>query len=277
MEAKKVKAEIIPAKSKEVKELQAARKRLETVQALYRDMQRDWFKFASSMKHIRDVHDHDILGVESFQKLCEREFPSMSYSLVSKFIQIVEKIGDQIEKRLEASDDYRIPTYETCYELTTVQKKVSEEDYKRFAKQVLDDKLSVRAFREKIKAITEVAKKDLRKRIDEETEQFMDKTQKELDADLRNGGIGDDDEAYMVDPEDFEPEDHDDEDADVDDDADNGATIVALTARFDYLIENLPDFAEQVESLDAPTKALIKKMKKLGSIIDETVETLNEV
>jgi len=278
MEAKKKKAELVSATTKEIKEVQAARKRLESVQALYRDMQRDWYKFAKSMKHIRDIHDHDILGVESFQKLCEREFPSMSYSLISKFIQIAEKLGDQIDKRIEVAD-YRIPTYETCYQLTTIQPKVKEEEYKRLSKLILDDKLSVRDFRERIKALISDSKKDLRRKIDDETDQFMEKTQKELDAELRGGGIDDEDEAYMVDAEDFDPEeeeDHEDHDVDEDED-DNANTLIGLNSRTDYLIENLPEFVEQVAALDGPTKAYLKKLKKLGAIIKETIEQINEV
>lgn len=277
METKKKKVELVPVTTKEIKEVQAAKKRLDVVQALYRDMQRDWYKFAKSMKHIRDVHDHDILGVESFQKLCEREFPSMSYSLISKFIQIAEKLGDQIDKRIEAPD-YRIPTYETCYQLTTIQPKVKEEEFKRLSKLILDDKLSVRDFRERIKALISDAKKDLRRKIDDETDQFMEKTQKELDAELRNGNM-DEEEAYMVDAEDFDPEEEEDEieDEDVDEDDASENTLIGLNSRADYLMENLPEFVEQITSLDGPTKAFLKKLKKLGSIIDEAIEQINEV
>jgi hypothetical protein len=278
MEAKKKAVELVPAsKTKEIKEVQVARKRLETARGLYMDMQRDWYKFAQQMKNIRDLHDHDVLGVESFQKLCEREFPSMSYSLISKFIQIAEKLGDQIDKRLESAE-YRIPTYETAYQLTTIQTKVSDEDYKKLSKQILDDKLSVRDFRERIKALITTAKKDLRRKIDDETDQFMEKTQKELDAELRSG-LADDEEAYIVDHEDFEPEeDGEDSDSEVEDEDDsNENTIVGLNSRIEYLIDNLPDFVEHTTKLDGATKALIKKLKKLGSIIEETVETLNEI
>jgi hypothetical protein len=274
MEAKK--KETVLVKSKEIKEVQVARKRLEVARDLYRDMQRDWYKFAQQMKNIRDLLDHDHLGVESFQRLCEREFPSMSYSLISKFIQIAEKLGDQIDKRLEAPE-YRIPTYETAYQLTTIQTKVSEDEYRKLSKQILDDKLSVRDFRERIKMLITSAKKDLRRKIDDETDRFMEKTQKELDAELR-GGLADDEEAYIVDAEDFEPDEDEDIDEDVDDEEeDNENTIVGLNSRVEYLIENLPEFVEHTTKLDGQTKALIKKLKKLSSIIEETVETLNEI
>jgi hypothetical protein len=261
---------IVPVKKLAVR---AAETRLKSARNHYTEMQNNWYMFAKDLKEIRDAHDHDALGAESFQKLCEREFPLLSYSLVSRFIQIAEKLGEQIDKRLEATD-YRLPTYETCYQLTTIQPKIEESEYNRLSKQILDEKLTVQAFRDRIKELVSTTKKQLRAKIDQETDAFMEQTQKELDRDLRESGINDND-LPLLDDEDFEPEDGGDVE-DVDDVGESVSVLVALGVRVDYLIDNLPDFVEQVEKIDGPTKSLLKRLKKLSAIIDETVDTIEE-
>jgi hypothetical protein len=250
-----------------------AENRLKVAREAYRQMQKNWFIFAKEIREIRDSHDHDIFGVESFQKLCEREFPLASYSTISKFIQIVEKLGDQIEVRLK-KDDYLLPTYETCYQLTTVESKIKTEEYSKLKKQILDEKITVKNFRDKLKDMLGVAKRELSAKIDHETEEYIEKTQRELDEELKaDRGWEDEEEA---DDEDYEAEDVDLDEVDVETRSASAseATVVGLSSRIDYLIDNLPEFVEQIDTIDAPVKKLLKKLKELGGVIDETVETL---
>lgn len=256
-----------------------AEKRLDQAHAYYGQMQRHWFMFAKEIRAIRDEHDCDILGVESFQKLCEREFPLLSYSTISKFIQIVEKLGDQIDTRIGKKSDYILPAYETCYQLTAAESKVKAEEYTKLKKQILDDnKLTVRAFRERLKDLLSTASKSLRVKVEADADEFIEKTQKEFSKELEEEDWDDESKLMADEDENYEPDDEDMEEieTDVKDVGPSEDTAISLSARVDYLVENLPDFVDQLDKIDGQTKTLVKKLKKLIAVATDTIQTIEE-
>jgi hypothetical protein len=254
-----------------------AEKSIELARDYYCQMQRDWFMFAKQVKEIRDKNYADYLGDESFLKLCEREFPQVSYTTISKFILIVERLGDQIERRLE-KDEYRLPSYTSCYQLTTIESKVKDEDFTKLRKQLLDEKLTEKSFRERVQELVTVAKKQLRAKIEAEADHYIEKTQRELDEELKKDPSWEEDSESRFSDEDFDPEGVDLEEVEVDEDEedDSASTHASLLARIDYLEENLPDYADQVEKMDKPNKLILKRLKKFQVVLDEAITTLEE-
>lgn len=273
VEAKKKALKVPPSAVVPGKAVKEAEKALRLAQDYYSQMQRNWFQFAKEIKEIRDNHYYEALRCESFQKLCEREFPSVHFTTIVKFIHIVEALGEQLEKKME-NPEYQLPAYDTCYRLTTAESRLKKEDFTKLKKGILENKFTVRAFREQLAELLQTAKKELRTATDEEVTKF----QRDLDSELKSDRHWDEDEEQLADDEDFDPSEEEDidEDAEVRGVSAKESTVIALSARMDYLIENLPEYIEQIETIDSGTKSLLKKMKKLVAVTEDAIQTIEE-
>ena len=291
--AKTALAVVVPAAT--VAARKEAEKRIGVAREHLLQMHKNWFLFAKQLKQIRDERDEEKLKVESFRKLCEREFPTVDISHIYKMIMVVEKMGTEIERRLK-NPTYLVPSSDACYYLTTlkrvnpdgtVQLKVPETEYDKLQKELLDsgigsptksERLGYTRFRARIKELISNAKEKLRAEVTAETEKWADEEQRKLSQELKDNGITEEEEA--LDDDDFESsiEDLDMEDVDEDVDDETPADSVsteALVARVDYLVENIPPYVEALNTIDGKTRDLLKKIKKLQTILTETTEALS--
>ena len=278
-------------------EIKEARERIAAARGCLVEMHKNWFLFAKHMKSIRDSKDEEKLKMESFKKLCEREFSSIDYTYITKVILVVEKMGPEIERRLKSAD-YLVPNAEACYYLTSLKRinpdgsiltKIPETEYDKLQKELLDsgvgmpkrkDRIGYVAFRARIKELIDGAKTKLRAEINEETERWAEEEQKKLSKELEENGIEDEDE--MIDEDDFEEtvdevdlDETEEEGDEVEEDGEEKISAAALTHHVEFLIENTPSFVEGLEVIDGKTRDFLKKVKKLQMILNETVEALS--
>jgi len=144
-----------------------------TARKYYGDMQRSWFMFGKTVNYIKQNNIWEILGYKSFREFSLKEYPGIQEENITKMTRIVEKIGLDIEGRLERNPEYLVPPSETCYQLTTAQSKIPEEDYFKLREKVLDSKVSVLTLRDELKKIIDSFKKKIVKKTIEETEEEL--------------------------------------------------------------------------------------------------------
>jgi len=270
-----------------------AEKRIGSARECLLQMHKNWFLFAKHLKSIRDENDAEKFKVESFNKLCQREFPTVDQAAISKMINVVEKMGPEIERRMK-SPTYLVPSSDACYYLTTLKRvnpdgtvhyKVAESEYEKLQKELLDsgagsptksERMGYVTFKKRIQELIGKAKSKLREEINAETEKYVEEEQRKLDKELRDNGIHDEEE--MLDEDDFESEVEEVDFEDVDEDVTEhvaAASVEALAMRVDFLIENVPPFVEGLSTIDGKTRDLLKRIKKLQTILTETIEALS--
>jgi hypothetical protein len=250
----------------------------------YTQMQRSWYLFAKSIWLIKTQMTSDgryafQAVAETFKEFCEKEYPSLDYPMMVKFVAIVDYWGDVIEGRIKKDETYQLPSYETCYKFSTVSKKIgSKEEISRIKKAILDNKITHNELRESFK--------DLIRSYRKTSEVSEEDIEKELTRDLAKDDLGEP-EFDFGDDDDLErevmaePDEEEDEDVDVDEDhakAKNGS-VISLLARVDYLRDNLPalmsemdevtgeivDLATSVESLIEVANSFLKKVEDLST------------
>lgn len=121
----------------------------------FKQMQRGWWSFARSIHDIKKEKAYEMAGYESFRDYCEKEFPTMNYVTLFKYVAIVEYWQDTIETKMAKDPNFTLPAYETCYSISTLQlDKVSKDNVNKLKKQVIDSKITYSSLREKIKGLT---------------------------------------------------------------------------------------------------------------------------
>ena len=252
--------------------IKEAHERLDQARRYYGEMQRSWFYFARTIKAIRDSRDFDE-EYSSFQEFCEKEFSTVNYSTISKFITIVETWGKAIEGKLDKDKDFQLPAYETCYTLSTAKDKIDEEDFTRLKKQILDHKMSYYTLRAELKTKLEAVKRKLHKDIEESSEIAETQLLKELheDGDLN----GEDHESEFMDSHDVS-----DEEEEVDDDVPVSDVTMSTGFRVDWLLDNIGELEELVRSKGKVTekqRELAFKVQKLRALLDNYLQTVEEM
>ena len=224
-------------------------------------MQRSWFGFAKAVARIKETESFKLTS-ETFKEFCDKEFPTVNFATIVKFISVTESWGEAIDSRLKKDPHYVLPAYESFYSLTTVESKVSKEELSKLRKAVLDSKLSYHGLREKIKELAG----DYRKKIREEVDSATDKIEQELLDDLREEDL------------DLSEEIVDEIDEDEGEDATQDS-VLSCISRVEYLKENLPELRKQVKkskSVSDEVSELAKELEALGEVVKGFLKIVKE-
>jgi hypothetical protein len=131
----------------------------------YGEMQKTWYMFAKVITNIRRtesfremVSDHSKDNFNTFQEFCEEEFSSISFSTIMKFTKIVDRWEKILDARLSKDPHAALPAYESCYQLATVEEKLSKEDFQKLRKGIVEGKFGYHSLRERLKEILETAR-----------------------------------------------------------------------------------------------------------------------
>jgi hypothetical protein len=244
-------------------ELVKPEKLIDKARDAYGSMQRSWWEFAKVVSEIKEKEAYIPMGYHNFKEFCEKEYSSLSYSVIHKFTMIVERWYDAIEGRISKDAEYQLPSYESCYIVGAIKEDAApKEEISKLRKAILDNKITQQALRDRLKeiiakkrheAIDPVITEDYEKSLvedladDEELQRQMD--------DLDDS----DDETDFLD----EPEESEDDDFEIDeDDSESEDPASGLRNRVAYLLDNLPAF-----------QSTLKK----GKISDETIELAEEL
>jgi len=231
-------------------------------------MQKSWFYFAKSISLIKSTGGF-LKFDPTFREFCEREYATVNYSTILKFIAIVDSWGTAIESRLKKDENYILPAYESFYQLTTVQGRVPEAELSRLRKEVLDSRLGYHSLRERLKEHL-VAH---RKKVSAEVESSTEDIEKELIADLEeeDGFVGDD--SGELEDRLFVPPDEEE----VDDEEEEENPVSVFTSRVSYLKDNLPVFQKELKKSKTLTDSTVELAKDLESLAETINEFLNTV
>ena len=237
-------------------------KLIEKARDAYGSMQRSWWEFAKVVSEIKESEAFIAMGYHNFKEFCEKEYSSLSYSVIHKFTMIVERWFDAIEGRISKDSDYQLPSYESCYIVGAIKEDAApKEELSKLRKAILDNKITQQALRDRLKelivkkrheAIDPIVTEDYEKALaedlseDEELQRQMDEMEdSDSDADFLD-----------------EPEEDGDEDFEIEEEDDSKSPVSGLRNRVSYLTDNLPVF-----------QASLKK----GKISDETLELAEDL
>lgn len=261
--------------SKEVvpkKEAADAMKVIEYARKSFGSMQRSWFDFAKSVYMIRETESYKKAGVApTFAEYCEKEFPTVSPSTMTRFMVIVEKWGEAIESRLKKDENYILPAYDSCYQLASKESRIPKEEFSKLKKAVLDNKLSVGRLLESIKDYIKKHKEKVEKEVSESYDKIEAQLTKDIQEDL------DVEEAdFIGDDEDFMPEMvASSDEPEFDDEEEPEFSLESITMKVKFLNDALPDLRNQVGP--RMNKKLIKLADELNTLFGHIDEFLNKV
>lgn len=235
-------------------------------------MQRSWFVFAQAVHSIDALGQraYEQVGANSFKEYAEKEFPTLNYKTLRKYVSIVEAWGDSIGSRFKKDTDYRLPAYETCYALIAKAEDIPKEEFTKLKNLVLSNKMTWDSIRETLK--DHATLKPSRTAVD------LEDIEKGLLADIdKDGDLGEEEfeDFDFVEAEDYDPEDE------VEEDLDEGKleaeSIVSLKARINYLIDNIPPQMEALKTVTDETTALAEILDTLYHIVDEYLKKVEEL
>ncbi|HKZ00051.1 MAG TPA: hypothetical protein VJ112_02680 [Rhabdochlamydiaceae bacterium] len=222
------------------------------------NMQRSWYFFAKSIYLIKKNKSFEG-EFESFKEFCEKEYPSIDLKILYKFVSIVEGWADVIEARLEKDIEYRLPAYESFYQLSVHRKKLPKEELSRLKKAVLDSKLGYLALRAKLK-------------------EYLEKHRKKIKKEVESDGAADVESEFLKDIK----TDIDDEDPELDDDTEvivSTKSISEATDRVEWLKNILPELKNQVDATnDVPDEVVefAKELESLSELIEDFLKTVED-
>jgi hypothetical protein len=264
-----VKSAVDKAKGKDIAENLIA-----TAQECFGQMQRSWWGFAKSLHYIKTTRYMDgkiekfvyEKVAENFKDFCEKEYPSLSYQTIFKLVSVVEKMGESIEARIKKDDDYQPPSYDACYQLTTLKEdKVPKEEFSKLKKMVLDNKMSFQKLRDELKGFL----RSYRTRVSHEVDR--EALEEEVLED-----IGDELEEYKDDEsEPILDEFHDEPDSEEEEDETpslKSANIIRCANAARTLIDNLPE----IKKVTGEVVALAEIIDNLSGIVDDFLTHVEE-
>lgn len=159
----------------------------------YQMMARGWWEFAKAIALTDARKAWEVVGFKTFKDFCEETYPSVAYITLVKYTHIVDEFYEIFEAKLKKDDKYKLPAYEACYMLTASKDKIEEEEFSKMKKELVEEKVSVATFSDRIKALK--AKVSPAKADPEELEEELSKDiEHELDeeevdeADIGEGG-----------------------------------------------------------------------------------------
>jgi len=238
---------------------------IETARKHFGQMQKSWFYFAQSISLIKETESFKSSDA-TFKEFCAREYPTVSFATIGKFIAIVESWGEAIESRMKKDSDYRLPAYESFYQLVTVEDKVPKEELSKLRKSVLDSKTSYATLREKLK----IYLRTYRKKVSEEVEKSVDELERQLVRDIRE----DVDDVAEFDDLDGEEDDFLDravEDAEEKADKLDSATASTspITSRIGFIRDELPEITKKLKTKKLKvTDAIVGLAKDLEDLVE---------
>lgn len=235
----------------------------EVAQRHFSEMQISWFKFASVIKVIKDNKEYEAFGYSSFKAYCEDDFPSIDYNVIIKIVKVVTVLGSEIREKLSKDESYKLPAYESCYKLTTLDDRIDKKELKNLKKKVLSGGLSYQKLKDALKVITDKKASELDDRVD--------KTVEEIEAELIKD-IGEESEEYI---DDIHFDEADDEEI-----MKIKNLSLASGIRVDYLKDNLNIIQRLVvahpDALVDEVVELAENLNILHQKIDKFLETIEE-
>lgn len=257
--AKAVKAEVVVKKTKEEELMEAAK-------AGFKDLQLSWFKFAKAIWMIRSLEAYKE-KYDTFKDYCEKEFPSMEYSTLVKYCIVAENFSSAIEEKFKKDENYVLPSYHSFYLVASVKDAdLMKEEVSKYRKMVLDARIGFHTLRQKLKELVDSRKKEM----DERSVHPIEDIEKALEKDIRSLDLEEEDRLSeeMLDLDDESDLDEDE----IEEEDEDSSTIEAIQTRVTYLIDNLPDFENELtkklcgqdDSID-----LAESMNKLYEIMEK--------
>jgi len=259
---------------------------LKEAQINFAYMQRSWFLFAKSIHTIHMSKIYEKAGFTSFKEYVETDFPTLSYSVIDKFVHIIESWGEALEMRINRDEEYKIPAYEACYSLIAAEKKaeIPKEELSRIKKAVLDNTISYHRLRDSLREHID-SKRALRSDASIDVD-AVEEVENQLAEELRSSGELD---SFTDGSEEFDLDDPESPDEDEDFDFDEAeeevevekanmkSDVKTLAMHVDFLLDNLPSYCEAVGVIDEGTVVLAEKLEKLIGILDNFLDHLDEI
>ncbi len=220
---------------------------LKKAREIYNEMAHSWVSWAIVLHEIRDSRVYEQDGFRSFDAYCGQEFPSFSSGSISKALQAYE--------RFRPSPQDKNLSFDCLYRILSVESEITVERFDDLSSGYLKGQLTPKHIRAEVDQIKAERRKN-QSREDAEIEAEIDREVAEI-----NEESGNDTESEIIDEEQA---------------TSYQRLVVDLENCVVYLIENIPEFMEQFdETLDKKElKTFILKLKKLGSIAQETVDEL---
>jgi len=220
----------------------------ENARKFYGQMQTSWYYFAKTLGEIKENYKELSFEEKTFKEFCATEYPSFSYGTIVKMVYIMEAWGTEIEAKLTKDPDYKLPAYESCYTLITAEDKITKPDYSKLRKSVITGKLSYHSLRQKLKDMLDTVKKS----AVSEVEANVDELEKELTEDLEET------------VEEF--------DTDSDSESVVKSLCTGITARIEWLSENIPFLTQTIEN---NPDAVGEEVIELAQELEQFSEKLN--
>lgn len=160
----------------------------------YQMMARGWWEFAKAITLTDARKAWEVVGFKTFKDFCEENYPSVAYVTLVKYTHIVDEFYEIFEAKLKKDDKYKLPAYEACYMLTASKDKIEEEEFSKMKKELVEEKVSVATFTDRIKALktkhspTPKAKaEDLEEELSKDIEEELDEEVEETEIDAAGG------------------------------------------------------------------------------------------
>lgn len=241
-------------------------------------MQKSWYLFAKSMHHISTGECYKSAGHESFKDYIEKEFPTLNYDTVLKYVNVVESWGVTIEARIKREPNYLPPTCESCYTLITVEKRkeIPKEEYSRIKKLLLDNQLSYLKLRSALKDYLKFKGGSVAKAI-VDTEEIESELVRDIEKDEVDLAEMDFIESDAEDDM-FDDAESEDDDVDGDEDDTSKADAVALLMnRVDYLIDNLPSHKSELTEINDTVVHFATRLEQLVLLSEEYLDRVEQL
>lgn len=252
-------------KKEEEKELTKEDKMIDEARLYFKELQQSWFRFAKIIWEVRTLaaykDNHD-----SFKDYCNAEFPSMEYTTLLKYCLVAENFAAAIEDKIKKDDSYVLPSYHSFYLVAGLKEDtLKKEEISKIRKMVLDAKIGYHSLREKLKEMVamRVSKTVVAMPIDD--------IERSLEKDIARdvSGLSDEDIEYMGEEDLYDGPEEEIED---DEEESSGATIQGVQTKVNYLIDNLPDFENELSKkfcAQSDAVGLAESMNKLHKIMDK--------
>lgn len=262
-EEKEVKAVVLKKDAK--LELTKEDKMIDEARLYFKELQQSWFRFAKIIWEVRTLaaykDNHD-----SFKDYCNAEFPSMEYTTLLKYCLVAENFAAAIEDKIKKDDSYVLPSYHSFYLVAGLKEDtLKKEEISKIRKMVLDAKIGYHSLREKLKEMVamRVSKTVVAMPIDD--------IERSLEKDIARdvSGLSDEDIEYMGEEDLYDGPEEEIED---DEEESSGATIQGVQTKVNYLIDNLPDFENELSKkfcAQSDAVGLAESMNKLHKIMDK--------
>lgn len=272
--AKKAETKVVEAKKKVAKVVKdVVEKKISKEEAMlqdakkhFRKLQHSWFEFAKTIWEIKNLEAYKE-KYDSFKDYCQAEYPSMEYTVFIKYCIVIENFGRAIEDKLKKEDEsYILPSYQSFYLLANKEKVLEKEDLSRLRKMVLDAKIGFHSLRESLaKLVSTTRAKESAAEVVSAIDDIESTLAKELEPEISE--ISDED---MFDS--YEESESEEDDIIEDGETESEATFATMKAKVDFLIENIPDFENELsKKVCAQDDAieLAESMNKLHKIMDK--------